>query len=84
MQVIADKFDDIMDMVLSMIRRLFTWYTDMFWKAVETVKQTVTTFLTFVIILLVLLWMAIFLYGSFYYNYIPAESHLKDVNFQFR
>ena len=70
-------------MVFSLISKLFSWYTDMLWKAVDAVKQTVTTFLTFIIILLVLLWMAIFLYGSFYYNYIPAESHIKDVNFYF-
>ena len=67
-------------MVFSLISRLISWYMDMFWRAVETVKNTVTAFLTFVIILLVLLWMAIFLYGSFYYNYIPAESHFEKMS----
>ncbi|XP_054997522.1 seipin isoform X1 [Sorex araneus] len=33
---------------------------------------------------LLLLWVSIFLYGSFYYSYMPTVSHLSPVNFYYR
>lgn len=32
----------------------------------------------------VLVWIAVFLYGTFYYTYMPAVSHVKPVHFQFK
>lgn len=34
--------------------------------------------------ILLLLWVSIFLYGSFYYSYMPTVSHLSPVNFYYR
>ncbi len=48
------------------------------------IKSTVLTALTVLAILGVLLWTSIFLYGSFYYAYMPAVLHTRDVNLQFR
>lgn len=71
-------------MVFSLLNRLFVWFHNMLWKAVDYLRRTVKSVLGLVIVLLLILWMSVFLYGSFYYNYIPAESHEKDVNFHFR
>lgn len=32
----------------------------------------------------VVVWLSVFLYGTFYYSYMPAVSHVKPVHFQFR
>nr|KAF6437004.1 BSCL2 lipid droplet biogenesis associated, seipin [Molossus molossus] len=34
--------------------------------------------------ILLLLWVSIFLYGSFYYSYMPTVSHLSPVHFYYR
>uniref|UniRef100_A0A9L0SHH7 Seipin n=1 Tax=Equus caballus TaxID=9796 RepID=A0A9L0SHH7_HORSE len=34
--------------------------------------------------LLLLLWVSVFLYGSFYYSYMPTVSHLSPVHFYYR
>ncbi|XP_012580902.1 PREDICTED: seipin isoform X2 [Condylura cristata] len=34
--------------------------------------------------ILLLLWVSVFLYGSFYYSYMPTISHLSPVNFYYR
>lgn len=34
--------------------------------------------------ILLLLWVSVFLYGSFYYSYMPTVSHLSPVNFYYR
>ncbi|ELT94670.1 hypothetical protein CAPTEDRAFT_127674 [Capitella teleta] len=39
--------------------------------------------LTIVILFITLLWLAVFMYGSFYYAYIPPISHSKDNYFYF-
>lgn len=33
---------------------------------------------------LLLLWVSVFLYGSFYYSYMPTVSHLSPVHFHYR
>lgn len=33
---------------------------------------------------LLLLWVSVFLYGSFYYSYMPTVSHLSPVHFYYR
>lgn len=34
--------------------------------------------------ILLLLWVSVFLYGSFYYSYMPTVSHLSPVHFYYR
>mgnify|MGYP001035452475 FL=1 len=34
--------------------------------------------------ILLLLWVSVFLYGSFYYSYMPTVSHLSPVHFHYR
>ncbi len=48
------------------------------------IKNTVLTVVTLLVILGVLMWTSVFLYGSFYYSYMPAVLHTRDVNLQFR
>jgi len=35
-------------------------------------------------VLVILLWLALFMYGSFHYVFMPAVLHIRDVNFVFR
>ena len=51
---------------------------------VEYCKSTVVAIITIVVLFLVLIWVSIFTYWSFYYAYVPAMSHTKDVNFIFK
>ncbi|XP_060541056.1 seipin [Pantherophis guttatus] len=46
----------------------------------RTVLQTAILFC----VLLLLLWVSIFLYGSFYYSYMPTVSYVSPVHYQFR
>ncbi|XP_066466357.1 seipin [Tiliqua scincoides] len=46
----------------------------------RTVLQTAILFC----VLLLLLWISVFLYGSFYYSYMPTVSYVSPVHFQFR
>uniref|UniRef100_A0A8C6VMD3 Seipin n=1 Tax=Naja naja TaxID=35670 RepID=A0A8C6VMD3_NAJNA len=46
----------------------------------RTVLQTAILFC----VLLLLLWISIFLYGSFYYSYMPTVSYVSPVHYQFR
>ncbi|XP_074861118.1 seipin isoform X3 [Carettochelys insculpta] len=46
----------------------------------RTVLQTAILFC----VLLLLLWVAVFLYGSFYYSYMPTVSYISPVHYHFR
>ncbi|KAJ6657010.1 hypothetical protein lerEdw1_003011 [Lerista edwardsae] len=46
----------------------------------RTVLQTAILFC----VLLLLLWISVFLYGSFYYSYMPTVSYVSPVHFHFR
>ena len=54
----------------------FQWYT--------CIRGILVKVLTVTSVSLVLLWLAVFLYGGFYYSYMPSVSHVRDVNLQFR
>lgn len=47
-------------------------------------RKLLLQFGVFFCTLLLLIWMSVFLYGSFYYSYMPAVSHLTPVHFQYR
>ena len=50
----------------------------------EQAKQTAWKTVTLLAVLIVLLWLSVFIYASFYYAYLPAAVHVRDVNLQFR
>ncbi|XP_061461939.1 seipin [Rhineura floridana] len=48
------------------------------------VRRTVLQTAILLCVLLLLLWISIFLYGSFYYSYMPTVSYVSPVHYQFR
>ena len=53
----------------------FEWYNRLKWLVVQV--------LSIVALLIVLVWLAVFMYGSFYYTYMPAVTHTREVHLQF-
>ncbi|XP_075795427.1 seipin isoform X2 [Pelodiscus sinensis] len=48
------------------------------------VRRTVLQTAILLCVLLLLLWVAVFLYGSFYYSYMPTVSYISPVHYRFR
>ncbi|XP_062821544.1 seipin [Anolis carolinensis] len=48
------------------------------------VRRTVLQTAILLCVLLLLLWISVFLYGSFYYSYMPTVSYVSPVHYQFR
>ncbi|XP_053134348.1 seipin isoform X2 [Hemicordylus capensis] len=48
------------------------------------VRRTVLQTAILLCVLLLLLWISVFLYGSFYYSYMPTVSYISPVHYQFR
>ncbi|XP_038267333.1 seipin isoform X3 [Dermochelys coriacea] len=48
------------------------------------VRRTVLQTAILLCVLLLLLWIAVFLYGSFYYSYMPTVSYVSPVHYSFR
>ncbi|EMP38497.1 Seipin [Chelonia mydas] len=48
------------------------------------VRRTVLQTAILLCVLLLLLWVAVFLYGSFYYSYMPTVSYVSPVHYSFR
>ncbi|XP_029767044.1 seipin isoform X2 [Terrapene carolina triunguis] len=48
------------------------------------VRRTVLQTAILLCVLLLLLWIAVFLYGSFYYSYMPTVSYVSPVHYGFR
>uniref|UniRef100_A0A8C8RUA9 Seipin n=1 Tax=Pelusios castaneus TaxID=367368 RepID=A0A8C8RUA9_9SAUR len=48
------------------------------------VRRTVLQTAILLCVLLLLLWVAVFLYGSFYYSYMPTVSYVSPVHYHFR
>ncbi|XP_074917420.1 seipin isoform X1 [Chelonoidis abingdonii] len=48
------------------------------------VRRTVLQTAILLCVLLLLLWIAVFLYGSFYYSYMPTVSYVSPVHYTFR
>lgn len=47
-------------------------------------RKLLLQFGVFFCTILLLLWVSVFLYGSFYYSYMPTVSHLSPVHFYYR
>ncbi|XP_045430063.1 seipin [Pipistrellus kuhlii] len=47
-------------------------------------RKLLLQFGVFFCTILLLIWMSVFLYGSFYYSYMPAISHITPVHFHYR
>lgn len=56
--------------------RIYVWFVRLKWFIVQT--------LTAVTLIVFLLWLSVFLYGSFYYVYMPVVSHEWPVHLRFR
>ncbi|KAJ7307614.1 hypothetical protein JRQ81_009661 [Phrynocephalus forsythii] len=48
------------------------------------VRRTVLQTAILLCVLLLLLWISVFLYGSFYYSYMPTVSYVSPVHYRFR
>jgi hypothetical protein len=55
---------------------LFVWYTRLRWVSVQMLGMTA--------MLSVVLWASVFLYGAFYYAYMPAVAYERPAHFIFR
>jgi len=55
---------------------LIVWFARVKWLIVQLFVMTLLAG--------VLLWISVFLYGAFYYTYMPAVVHERPVHFKFR
>ena len=70
-------------MLLEWCRLLINWGQDTIrWKYLQ-LKYTISKILISVSIFIALLWMSLFIYGTFYYMYMPSVSHQWNCNFLF-
>lgn len=70
-------------MLLEWCRLIINWGQDTIrWKYLQ-LKYTISKILISVSIFIALLWMSLFIYGSFYYLYMPSVSHQWNCNFLF-
>nr|XP_056708266.1 seipin [Euleptes europaea] len=60
------------------------WAQDVATLLILRVRRTVLQTAILLCVLLLLLWVSIFLYGSFYYSYMPTVSYVSPVHYQFR
>lgn len=71
-------------MILMFIRNILDWFQDTTKKGFFKLKNAIITFIVVIFVFIVLLWLSIFLYGSFYYSYMPTESYILPVHLNFR
>ncbi|XP_074656171.1 seipin-like [Tubulanus polymorphus] len=71
-------------MILSWISAVINWLKVSTSVWVSKIKHTVVRVVLSISILALLLWISIFLYGTFYYIYMPSISHMKPVHLHFR
>uniref|UniRef100_A0AC11CVG0 BSCL2 lipid droplet biogenesis associated, seipin n=1 Tax=Ovis aries TaxID=9940 RepID=A0AC11CVG0_SHEEP len=60
------------------------WAQEMGHVVVGRARKLLLQFGVFFCTILLLLWVSVFLYGSFYYSYMPTVSHLSPVHFHYR
>jgi seipin len=70
------KFTEIVSDVPAAKGKLIVWYARMRWVIVQTLTMTA--------LMSVVLWISVFLYGAFYYAYMPAVAHERPAHFRFR
>ena len=71
-------------MVLDWFDALVEWGKLLGFKGYVHLKKVLIKIFTVIAVFLILLWLSTFLYGGFYYAYMPAVSYVRDVNFRFR
>ncbi|XP_007244576.3 seipin isoform X1 [Astyanax mexicanus] len=60
------------------------WLQDVAGVTLLRAQRTLLRAAVFLCVLVLLLWVSIFLYGSFYYSYMPTVSFSTPVNYQYR
>ncbi|XP_052517774.1 seipin isoform X2 [Budorcas taxicolor] len=60
------------------------WAQEMGHVVAGRARKLLLQFGVFFCTILLLLWVSVFLYGSFYYSYMPTVSHLSPVHFHYR
>ncbi|XP_078238052.1 seipin isoform X1 [Pogona vitticeps] len=60
------------------------WAQEVATLLVLRVRRTVLQTAILLCVLLLLLWISVFLYGSFYYSYMPTVSYVSPVHYRFR
>ena len=70
--------------VLTWIDALLDWAKLLGYEWYMWLKWVMSQVITIIFMILALLWLSVFLYGGFYYTYMPSVSHVRDVNLQFR
>ncbi|GAA6108876.1 seipin isoform X1 [Tachysurus ichikawai] len=68
----------------SMMGPLLVWLQDVAAVTLLRARRTLLQAAILFCVLLLLLWVSIFLYGSFYYSYMPTVSFSTPVNYQYR
>ncbi|KAK3555176.1 hypothetical protein QTP86_010041 [Hemibagrus guttatus] len=68
----------------SMMGPLLVWLQDVAAVTLLRAQRTLLRAAILFCVLLLLLWVSIFLYGSFYYSYMPTVSFSTPVNYQYR
>uniref|UniRef100_U5EVA8 Seipin n=1 Tax=Corethrella appendiculata TaxID=1370023 RepID=U5EVA8_9DIPT len=53
-------------------------------QSVQTTKNAMLRVTLFTFLIFILIWASIFMYAYFYYSYMPAVSHVKDVHMNYR
>ncbi|XP_014782125.1 seipin [Octopus bimaculoides] len=70
-------------MIVEWSRILVNWMQDTVRWIYLQLKYTISKILISITIFIALLWVALFVYGSFYYVYMPSVSHERPCNFVF-
>ncbi|XP_071159026.1 seipin-like isoform X2 [Mytilus edulis] len=71
-------------MILMFIRNTIDWFQETTKKSFFKLKNVVTTIIIVIFVFIILLWLSVFMYGSFYYSYMPTESYILPVHLNFR
>ncbi|XP_048736463.1 seipin-like isoform X1 [Ostrea edulis] len=71
-------------MILMFVYNILGWLKDSFDLTLSKLKNIVTRIAVIIAVFVILLWFSAFLYGSFYFAYMPPVSLIKRVNLQFK
>lgn len=71
-------------MILMFVYNILGWLKDSFDLTLSKLKEILTRIAVFITVFIILLWFSAFLYGSFYFAYMPPVSLTKPVNLQFK
>ncbi|KAJ8308537.1 hypothetical protein KUTeg_013411 [Tegillarca granosa] len=71
-------------MILMFVRNCLDWIQDTFHWVLLKLKDTLAKIALTVFVLIILLWLSIFLYGVFYFAYVPPASYIKPIHLEFR